>query len=87
VVAQRPKDAIAHVQLGRVLAVEQKYDDAVAELQAGLKLAPNDPTAQRDLADIYATRGKDSDAEALYRSLLATHANDAELHHSLARVS
>ncbi len=85
VVAQNPNDAVAHIQLGRVLAADKKYDDAAVELQAGLKLAPDDPTAQRDLADIYAAAGRHADAEALFRSLLAKNANDADLHYGLGQ--
>ena len=39
-------------QLGRVLAAQNKKDDAIAELQSALKLSPNDAEAQRDLADL-----------------------------------
>ena len=49
-------------------------------MQAGIKLAPGDEAAQRDLADLYATAGKNDLAEAAYRALVAAHPNDAELH-------
>ena len=54
-VAAHPEQAAAHIQLGRVLAAEGKNDDAIAELQAGAKLAPADLAVQRDLADLYFT--------------------------------
>ena len=69
-----------HVQLGRVLAAEGKADAAIAELQTGLKLAPGDDAARRDLAELYVTAGKNDLAEAAYRELLAAHPNEAELH-------
>ena len=50
--AERPDDAGIHLQLGRVLAAQGKKDDAIAELQTALKLAPADADAQRDLADL-----------------------------------
>jgi tetratricopeptide (TPR) repeat protein len=81
-VATQPGNAGAHIQLGRVLAAEGKNDDAVAELEIGVKLAPEDASAQRDLADIYLAAGKNEKAEAAYRALLTAHANDAELHRS-----
>jgi len=84
-VETQPSDAPAHIQLGRVLAAEGKNDAAVAELQAGAKLAPNDLSVQRDLADLYGMVGKNAEAEAAYRSLLASHPNDAELHRSLGQ--
>jgi tetratricopeptide (TPR) repeat protein len=82
-VAVHPDQAGPHVQLGRVLAAEGKNDEAIAELQAGAKLAPADSSVQRDLADLYAAAGKGDQAEAAYRTLLASHPDEAELHHGL----
>ncbi len=82
-VATRPNDAPAHIQLGRVLAAENKNDAAVLELQTGAKLAPADPSVQRDLAEVYDTLGKNDLAEAVYRELLAGSPNDAGLHRDL----
>ncbi len=82
-VAAHPENASAHVQLGRVLAAEQRNDDALAELETGAKLAPNDLSVQRDLADLYSTTGKYAQAEAAYRTLLSTRPKDAELHRAL----
>jgi tetratricopeptide (TPR) repeat protein len=84
-VAAQPGNAAAHVQLGRVLAAEDKNDEAVAELEAGVKLASADASVQRDLADTYLAAGKNAQAEAAYRALLAVHANDADLHHSFGK--
>lgn len=84
-VAAQPGNAAAHVQLGRMLAAESKNDAAMAELEAGVKLAPADASVQRDLADIYLAAGKNEQAEAAYRTLLAGHANDAELHRSFGQ--
>ena len=83
--AAHPGDAQPHVQLGRVLAAQDKNDDAIAELQAGLKLAPADLSVQRDLADLYATMGKNDLAEAAYRGLIAANPNDPRLHHELGK--
>jgi tetratricopeptide (TPR) repeat protein len=82
---ERPEDAGLHAQLGRVLAAEGKKDDAIVELLAAVKLAPNDSAAQRDLADLYADAGKHDLAEAAYRPLVAAQPNDAELHHALGK--
>jgi tetratricopeptide (TPR) repeat protein len=84
-VATHPNEADAHVQLGRVLAAESKNDDAIAELQAGAKLAPSDMTVQRDLAELYSTAEKHDLAEAAYRTLLAAHPDDPELHRGLGQ--
>ncbi len=74
-----------HVQLGRVLAAEGKTEAAVDELQAGIKLAAGDDAAQRDLADLYLTAGKNELAEAAFRGLLASHPNDADVHYGLGK--
>ncbi|HVI10922.1 MAG TPA: tetratricopeptide repeat protein [Candidatus Binatia bacterium] len=78
--ANHSDSAAVHIQLGRVLAAENKNDAAIAELQAGTKLAPKDEDARRDLAEVYSTAGKNDLAETEYRGLLAAHPNDAELH-------
>ena len=81
--ASRADSAPVHVQLGRVLAAEGKNDAAIAELQTGVKLAPGDDAAQRELAEMYVAAGKNDLAENAYRALLAAHPNDAELHRCL----
>jgi tetratricopeptide (TPR) repeat protein len=83
--AVHAESAPVHIQLGRVLAAEGKTDAAIAELQAGIKLSPGDDAAQRDLADLYTTAGKNDLAEAAYRGLLVAHPNEAELHRLLGK--
>jgi Flp pilus assembly protein TadD len=85
IVAAQPASAAVRVQLGRVLAAESKNDAAVEELQEGAKLAPGDVSVQRDLADLYAAVGKNEQAEAMYRALIAGHPREAELHDSLGK--
>jgi tetratricopeptide (TPR) repeat protein len=81
----RSGDAILHLQLGRVLAAEGKYDEASSEMEAGVKLAPNDSSALRDLADLDLLSKKYSEAEPRYRRLLNAQPKDADLHHSLGK--
>jgi len=81
----RPQETAPHVQLGRVLAAEGKNDDAVAELETGLKFAPADVSVQRDLADTYVAAGKTEQAEAAYRTLTSAHPQDANLHRALGQ--
>ena len=83
--AAHPDQASVRVQLGRVLAAEDKNDAAIAELEAGAKLAPADDSVQRELAELYSSAGKNEQAESVYRSLLAAHPADAELHHELGK--
>jgi|HubBroStandDraft_1064217.scaffolds.fasta_scaffold00054_16 Tfp pilus assembly protein PilF len=83
--ATQAGSAAVHIQLGRVLAAEGKNDAAVIELQAGMKLAPTDEAARRELADMYAAAGKNDLAEAEYRELLVAHPKEAELHDGLGK--
>ena len=83
--AERPDDAGIHLQLGRVLVAQSKKDDAIAEFQTALKLAPADSDAQRELVDLYVSAGKNDLAEPIYRTLLSAHPKDAELHRGLGQ--
>lgn len=82
---ERPNDAGIHLQLGRVLAAQSKKDDAITEIQIALKLAPADSEAQSELADLYASAGKNDLAENTYRALVTTQPKDAELHRGLGQ--
>jgi tetratricopeptide (TPR) repeat protein len=81
----RPNDASVHFQLGRMLAIAGKNEDAVSEYQAGLKLDPTDVKARGDLADLYVRLRKFDDAKQIYTELLTTSPNDAGLHYMLGR--
>jgi tetratricopeptide (TPR) repeat protein len=83
--AENADSAPVHIQLGRVLAAEDKTDAAIAELNAGVKLAPSEETAHRELADLYTSAKKNDLAEAAYRQLLIAHPDDAELHDGLGK--
>jgi predicted Zn-dependent protease len=78
-VALHPNDPRTHIELGRVLAAEGKRDKAISELQEGLKLAPDDEQAERDLADIYVDAKHYADAETLYRSMLTRKPQNADV--------
>ena len=84
-VAITPADAGAHFQLGRMLAAQEKTQDAITELEAGMKLDPNDVAAQHDAADLYIDAGKFAEAEKLYGALVASHPNDPMFHNGLGR--
>ena len=83
--SERPDDAGIHLQLGRVLAAQSKKDDAITEIQTALKLAPADSDAQREIADLYSSAGKNDLAENTYRALVTTQPKDPELHRGLGQ--
>lgn len=82
----RPKDAGVHLQLGRMLAISGKNQEAINEMETGWKLDPQDVKAQRDLADLYVESGKYDQAQPLYAALLQSNSKDANLHFGLGRV-
>jgi len=85
-VNDRPNDADPHAQLGRVLAAENKNEEAISELETAARLKPKDISLQRDLADLYATAGKTNESEAAYSALIAAQPGDAGLQHSYGKV-
>jgi tetratricopeptide (TPR) repeat protein len=85
-VVVRPNDAAAHLELGRMLAISGKSDEASAEMEAGLKIDPTDRRAERDLADLYADAKKYDQAQRLYSALLVATPDDADLHYGVGRM-
>lgn len=85
-VVTHPQDAVAHMQLGRVLAASGKNDEASTELETALKIAPNDPAATRELAELYMKADKYDKAETAYRALVAANPKDFDLHERLGQV-
>lgn len=59
--------APAHGLLGMAYEVEQKYDDAIAEYQAGLRLVPNHPYIKGMLGHAYAKAGRVQEARLLLK--------------------
>ena len=84
-VTLRPDDAGTHLQLGRMLAISGKSEDAAGELETGLKLDPSDENAKQDLAEVYVDLKKFGDAGKLYGDLLSRSPNDAALHYRFGR--
>ena len=81
-----PQKGQAHLQLGRVLAAQNRPQEALAELETGRKLAPDDPTALREMAELYVAAGNYAQAEAAYKLLLDRNPNDAGQRYELGKV-
>ena len=81
----RPEDATVHFQLGRMLAIAGKNEDAAAEIETGLKLDQSDQNAQLDLAQIYAKLKKFAEAQRIYAALLSKYPDDVNLHSQFGR--
>lgn len=83
--AANADSAAVHIQLARVLAAEGNTKTAIPEMEAGVKLAPGEESALRELGNLYGTDGKNDLAEAVRRKLLAAHPDEAELHRELGQ--
>lgn len=80
----RPTDrAFYRFQLGHVRFVTGDVDGAVQSLEDALDVAPDHPGAREKLAVVYASAGRVSEAEELYRALLES-GPAADLHGSYA---
>jgi tetratricopeptide (TPR) repeat protein len=85
--AIHPGYTSARVTLGRALLQLNQLDDAKAELQRVLAVAPNDFSALRALAQIHERQGLLPEALAQYQAAHALAPNDPELEQTVARLS
>ena len=63
VLEQFPRDRVVHNELGRVLFLEKRYSDAVAEFEKTLSIDPEDLQAHYNLMLCYNGLGNDAKAE------------------------
>ncbi|MFV0438923.1 MAG: tetratricopeptide repeat protein [Desulfopila sp.] len=70
VVAKSPDKARPHVNLGRALAQENKFEEAERELRLGLSLDPEAHIANYNLATLLGKQGRAEEAESYYRETL-----------------
>jgi len=78
--ADRPE---ARSTLGNFYTRRGLFPDAETEYKAGLRLSPKYAPAAINLADLYRQLGRDSEAENVLRTAIATSLQDAGLHHTL----
>jgi len=64
-VATRPNYASSQIALGRILLEEEHVDAAIAHLELGRKLAPQNPTPCMLLASAYRKHGRTEEAQAM----------------------
>jgi len=60
-----PEDARAHGLLGKVFLLQQEFVKAVPELEAAIRLDPNDRTATYQLMTVYRRLGRTKDIPRL----------------------
>jgi len=76
--AQAPDDAQALVKQGVTLYDQGKYDEAVLRYRQALKLAPDNFTAQYELAMTYGALGRNEEVVDLCRKLLKNNAEASD---------
>ncbi len=72
-VAADPNDLAARVELGRALAARERWEDALAELLAAIRLGPDrdDGAARKAMLDVFALLGPQHPTTARWRGELA----------------
>lgn len=77
--AANPQSAAAQLQLGKLLAAEGKFQEAIAALEPVYKTSPDQKLA-RELASLYLETKQYAAAAALLQSLVEQNPTDAQLH-------
>jgi serine/threonine-protein kinase len=81
-----PDDVQAHVWLARILLVQQRYAEAIAELETVAQLDAKNTEARETLVRLHLIKARDAEAETFARQLLKLAPREAQNHHLLARV-
>lgn len=69
--ADAPRSARSHRELGLSLSEAQRHDEAVAALEASLRLAPDEPVTFYNLGNVLARAGRYPEAATAYERALA----------------
>jgi tetratricopeptide (TPR) repeat protein len=77
--ATNPQNAAAQLQLGKLLAAEGKFPEAIAQLEPLYQASP-DPKNARELASLYLEVKQYAAAAALLQPLVTQNPQDAQLH-------
>jgi Flp pilus assembly protein TadD len=80
-----PADFLAHYNLGALLQMRGKLDEAIASYQQALKVEPNNPTAHNSLAAALLMQDRIPDAIEQLRQTLRIDSSYGNAHYNLAR--
>ncbi|HKD80719.1 MAG TPA: tetratricopeptide repeat protein [Candidatus Angelobacter sp.] len=78
-IAANPGNTVAQIQLGKLLAAEDKTQDAIATLEPAYSASPN-PDLARELSSLYLQAKQYDAASRLLQDLAARNPSDAQLH-------
>ncbi|MFM0324151.1 O-linked N-acetylglucosamine transferase, SPINDLY family protein [Caballeronia glebae] len=85
-IAARPESAQAHYELGKLLSMRGRHDEALLHLEKATRLRADWPEALNSLAIVLIGNGKRDAAEAALRKALAARPGFAEAHCNLANL-
>ncbi len=83
---KNPRAAVAHANLGEVLAGRGEHAAALEHYRRALEIRPDYPEARINLANAMARLGQTAAAESLYASAITQSPADAEARHNLGVV-
>jgi tetratricopeptide (TPR) repeat protein len=76
----------AHYFAGLAQLHWNHIDEAIAEFNAALKLAPDDPDSRIGLGYVYLQQAKRAEAMELFRSVIATNPENGNAHYQLGKL-
>lgn len=79
-------NAAAHARLGLLLNTQQRYAEAIDELETAVMLDAANTETRAVLVRLFLLKARDEDAERTARQLVKLSPRDAAAHHALARV-
>ncbi len=83
---KNPRSWMAHTNLGRLLAQQEKFDDAEAHYQAALAINPDEEAIHYNYGNLLARTGRLNDAVAQYYQALQLAPENPETHCNLGFV-
>ena len=86
-VRMQPENAAAHFNLGTVLSMQNKLDEALSEFNRALALKPDYGQAHNNLGSLLRQRGDAKGAQLHFREALRLDPANAEAHRNLAGLS
>ena len=86
-VAKQPENTRARLTFGYALAQRKRYDEALAQFQELLRLAPNDPEALNNLGLTMKEMGKPDDAIRYFHEALRGKPEDALVYNNLGIIA
>ena len=83
----QPQSAAAHFNLGTALSLNDRVDEAIAELQRALALRPDYGQAHNNLGSLLQKRGDGASARVHFAAAVEADPANAEAHRNLALIS